>query len=274
MAVAQRPDQIVAGYQAATYAIRQRVLAYVLAVWGNSPAFRDSDVERLVARIAPVVRSGQMQVANLTDQYIGRMSVLAGVTWSAGVDRAEITGYRGVPDSEVYRRPAVEMYTALAGGAPFEVARTQSLNRLKSIVSTDLQQAKNRQSAAAIGRSGFQYFRRQLTGRENCALCVIASTQRYHRGDLMPVHPGCDCGVQPYTAGRDPGQVLDSATLEMTHQAIAEKFGDTDRGGREIGLDNPIADFLDVIVSNPHGELGPTLAWRGDHFTGPGQIAA
>lgn len=272
------PKQVVAGYQAATTAIRDRVLAYTAAVWSGSPSFRDADVDRIVARIVPVIRAGQLQVANLTDAYIGRMAVLSGVAWSPGVD-ASLTGFRGVPADVVYRRPAVQTYTALSEGKTFADAVEQGAARLQSIVATDIQQVKNRQAQRSVGGSGFTFFRRELTGRENCALCVIASTQRYHRGDLLPIHPACDCDVVPYQAGRDPGQVIDPDLLESTHDEIAARLGRSELGARDLGLDKadaagrPLSDYTDLIVSRDHGELGPTLTWRSDHFTSADDIA-
>lgn len=260
-----RSDALIAGYQSATEQIRQRVLDYVARIWNSSPSFRDADVDRIVARILPVVQGGQIQLANLTDAYIGRMSVLAGVTWSGGVDAAALIGYRGVPPVEVYRRPSVTVYTALGAGVSYDKAVKQGFTRMMSIIATDLQQARNRQAQASIGRSGFQWFRRVLTGRENCALCAIASTQRYTRGDLMPIHPACDCGVATMTSPADPGHVIDADTLEMVHAKVEELTGSVDRGGR-------LPDYRKLLITNEHGELGPTLAWRGQHFTGPADI--
>lgn len=276
------PDQVIVGYQSATESIRTRVLAYVAAVWANSPAYRDADIDRIVARIVPAVRAGQMQMAQLTDAYIGRISVLAGVTWSAGVDRS-LVAYRGVPADVVYRRPAVRTYTALSKGETFTDAVAQGAALLQNLAATDMQQVKNRQASRSIEGSGYKYFRRRLTGRENCALCAIASTQRYLRGDLMPIHPACDCGVEPLESGRDPGQVLDPDLLEMTHAEIDKRLNRTpgfDRGARDLGLGKttskgePISDYTDLIVTNQHGELGPTLSWRSDKFTSAADIAA
>ena len=182
--------ELISGYDRAVLSVRARVLAYAQFLWTNSPSLRDEDVERLVARIVPVVRSGQLQVAQLTDAYIGRLSQSAGISWSAGVDRA-LVDYRGVPDDVVYKRPAVTTYTALTGGSTFAVAKKAGLARLSSIVSTDIQQTRNRQAQQSMSRSGFEWYRRELSGKENCALCSIASSQRYHTGNLMPIHPGC-----------------------------------------------------------------------------------
>lgn len=271
-------DALVRAYESASATVRDRVVAHAAAVWSASGGFRDAEVDRIVARIVPAVQAGQLQMAALTDAYIGRMSVLAGVRWTAGVDRS-VVSYRGVPDSEVYRRPAVTVYTALADGENYSVAVERGARRLGSIVATDLQQARTRQSSSSIGHSGFAGFRRVLTGNENCALCAIASTQRYHKGDLMPVHPGCDCGVEPISgdAGR---QVIDSRTLEQTHADIEARLGGTDRGARDLGIGKtdvkgrPLSDFTDLIVTHEHGEYGPTLSWRSQHFTSEAQITA
>lgn len=273
------PDRLVDAYQSATNEVRNRVVAYVSALWSGSSGFRDADVERLIAKLVPVVQAGQVQVAQLTDAYIGRQAVLAGVVHHSGVDREAILGYRGTPVETVYRRPAVATYTALAGGASYPDAVKLGLERLITIAGTDLQQAKNRQSAASIESSGFAGYRRVLTGRENCAFCAIASTQRYHKKDLMPIHPGCDCGVKPFNGNPDV-QVIEPEFLEQIHATIDAKLNGTDRGARELGLGKvsssgqPLSDFTDLIIVNDHGELGPTLAWRSDKFTSASDIEA
>ena len=230
-----------------------------------SLSLRDADVDRIVSRLVPVVQAGQRQVAQLTDAYISRVAVSVGVDWSAGLDLDAVVNYRGVPAVEVYRRPSVTAYMALNRGETYEVAVQRGLTRLMSITATDMQQAKNRAAASAIGRSGFQFFRRVLSGSENCALCAIASTQRYTRGDLLPIHPACDCGVAVILSQRDPGQVIDSATLELIHNEVERVTGAVDRAGRA-------PDYRDLVVTNLHGELGPTLGWRDEHFTGPSDV--
>lgn len=260
-----QPDQLIAGYQSATAAIRGRVVEYARRLWTSSPGLRDADVDRIVAGLVPVVQAGQRQVAQLTDAYIARVAVSAGVDWTAGLDLDAIVNYRGVPAVEVYRRPAVTAYVALNRSVPYPEAVQIGLSRLMSITATDMQQAKNRAAASAMERSGFQFFRRVLSGSENCALCAIASTQRYRRGDLLPIHPGCDCGVAALLSETDPGQVIDSTTLELIHDEVERVTGSVDRGGRA-------PDYRDLVVTNMHGELGPTLGWRGENFTGPADL--
>lgn len=52
-----------------------------------------------------------------------------------------------------------------------------------------------------------------------------------------------------------------------------------DRAGRRLGnkvgkwSSKGYADYSDVLVVHEHGEIGPVLGFRGDHFTGPSDIA-
>lgn len=273
-------DQLTAAHQATTKQIRDRTIAVTAARWDASPAYRDADIDRLISQILPQVQAGQLATATLTNAYIGQAAQIAGTTAGTRVDRDLILGYRGTPSADVYRRGAVTLYTALSNGSPFDLAVSYGLDRMLGIVATELQQAKNRQAQRAIEASGFYGYRRVLTGLENCALCAIASTQKYSKRELMPIHPGCDCGVQPVKESDGPGTILDPDLLERTHGLIDQKLGGTDRGARDLGIEKtssagkPLSDFTDLVVVNDHGELGPTLAWRSDKFTSAADIAA
>lgn len=262
MATQPSPEQVVAGYQATTAEVRRRVLAFVEAAWRAQGSYRDADVQRLVALIVPRVQAGQVQIASLTSSYIAALTSVPAVP----VDRAEVTMGRGVAPEDVYQRPAVEVYTALAAGAPLDAAVDAGLTRLSSLAATDMQMAKVRQSRTSMRRSGVQRYRRVLRGAENCALCLLASTQRYWVGDLSPIHPGCDCDVAPIPRGTPAGQVIDPETLAETHRAVAEKLGVAYADGRGI-------DYRKLVLVREHGEYGPTLTMRAHRFTNEKALA-
>ena len=96
----------------------------------------------------------------------------------------------------------------------------------------------------------------------NCALCYLASTQTYSTADLLPIHPGCDCGTAPVAAGM---RAQMDRNLSQTHEAVENRLGVSDSGGR-------LPDYRKVLIVHEHGELGPVLAVRDQHFTGPGAI--
>lgn len=266
--------------QLASTQVKDRTLAYTAALWDASPSYRDADIDRLISQIMPATQAAQLQVAHLENAYIGAAALNSGLAWSPTIDQDALLNYRGVAQYDVYRRAAVTLYTALAGGSPFADAVIYGAARMASIVATNIQQSRNRQAQQALENSGFTHYRRALTGLENCALCVIASTQVYRKETLMPIHPGCDCGVEPLSGGSHTGTVLDPDLLESTHALIDAHLGSTDRGARDLGREKvssagqPLSDFTDLIIANDHGELGPTLAWRSDKFTSAADIAA
>ncbi len=113
-------------------------------------------------------------------------------------------------------------------------------------------------------------YRRVLSNNPNhCALCVLASTQRYKRENLMPIHPGCSCTVRPVleTEPNADRRVLEPDIVGSVDDIIRNTLGDkwVDPGGRR-----GVAKYRDIILTtHEHGELGPVLGVRGHHFQGP-----
>lgn len=250
-------NRLAEAYDAQVHAIRTQITAFGEAYWDSLPHYSASAVEDMIEAITPRVIAGQLRVADLTRAYLARCAVELG--WKVvlpPIDQDEIIGARGVDPRTVYRRPAVDVYTALAAGKPLPQAAAEGRLRLTQLIGGDMQLAKthaSRQSMQAYPSAG-QHYRRVLTGRESCALCVVASTQRYHRGDLMPIHPGCDCGVQPLPPGLAVDQVIDEDLLEQVHQITEYRLGTSDRGGRT-------PDYRKLLTVREHGEYGPTLSW-------------
>lgn len=250
-------NRLTEAYDSQVHAIRQQITAFGQAYWDSLPHYRASAVEDMIQAITPRVTAGQLRIADLTRAYLAQCARELG--WKVvlpSIDQDEIRGARGVDPRVVYRRPAVDVYTALAAGKPLPQAAAEGRLRLTQLIGGDMQLAKvhaSRQSMRGYPAEG-QFYRRVLTGRENCALCVVASTQRYYRGDLLPIHPGCDCDVQPLPPGLAVNQVIDEDLLEQVHQITADRLGVSDRGGRT-------PDYRKLLTVSEHGEYGPTLSW-------------
>ena len=250
-------NRLTEAYDSQVHAIRQQITAFGQAYWDSLPHYRASAVEDMIQAITPRVTAGQLRIADLTRAYLAQCARELG--WKVvlpSIDQDEIRGARGVDPRVVYRRPAVDVYTALAAGKPLPQAAAEGRLRLTQLIGGDMQLAKvhaSRQSMRGYPEEG-QFYRRVLTGRENCALCVVASTQRYFRGDLLPIHPGCDCDVQPLPPGLAVNQVIDEDLLEQVHQITADRLGVSDRGGRT-------PDYRKLLTVSEHGEYGPTLSW-------------
>ncbi|MFC3231844.1 hypothetical protein [Streptomyces nitrosporeus] len=212
---------------------------------------------------------GQRQVAALTTSYLEQLyRELDGPSNRVNIDFDQVTGraLRDVDPEAVYRRPFKEIWNALDKDVAFDVAFERGTHRLETIAKTDLQLVRTH-TVREVGEDmpRFSYTVRELQGEYDCALCMIASTQRYHKRDLAPIHPGCDCLVKLVTADEDPGQVVDEERLERIHDLVEEALGKSDRGGRAV-------DYRKIIVANYHGEIGPVLGYAGQRFTGPDDI--
>lgn len=241
------------GYTAAVAELRARLVAYAAAVWGTA-TLTDETITRLVEYVGPAVIAAQLQVANLTSVY------LAAQTGTSPLPVSDVVAQgRGIPVRDEFARPVITARTAISQGKTLDQALRAGGRRLESLATTDIQMAKTRQADASLAHAGVEHYRRVPKGAGTCAMCLIASTQRYKVGTLSPIHPGCDCGVDVIPAGMDLEEVLDVNLLNTTHAKVEAFAGVQDRGGRAV-------DYRKLIVEREHGEIGPLLTWKGDHF--------
>lgn len=266
---AEQQAAIVRAFDAVDVRIRDQVVAAVLGVFDRLGSWRDADIERFTAVVVPVILGAQRQMASLTDAYIAAvLSDMLGATVRpvGGEPPVGSVVRGGTEPAEVYARPIRTVWRTLADGQDVPAALKAGRLRLWQLTTTDLQLAKTHAAARSMAADGrVAGYRRVLKGSRSCGLCVVASTQRYHKARLMPIHPGCDCGVVPIVGGTDPGHVLNESRLENVHDAIQQRFGVSDRSAR-------VPDYRDVLVTHEHGELGPVLARKGDAFTGPDDL--
>ena len=227
-------------------------------------SWRDEDIQRYTEAIIPEMDNAKRIMANYTSSYYGKIGGLDGnklKKLSVPATNLVTENLRNGTTAEmVWERPFKEMWTSLKKGNTFTDALNAGAARANSIARTEMQLAK-REAGLYVrnGNSNIVGYLRTLSGAENCGLCYLASTQRYSRGDLLPIHPGCDCGETPIFGNTDVGQVIDQETLNATHEAVAERFGKFDAGGREI-------DYRKITIHD-HGELGPYLGVKGQKFT-------
>ncbi|AQW55287.1 hypothetical protein ACIQPP_05560 [Streptomyces violaceusniger] len=252
-------------YDALSTSLRNRVISFVLDAFDSLGSYRDAEAAAFIEQVLPTVLAAQQTMGQITDAYLSAMiaDMLGSAAAPTGVALDE--ALRGVDPAEVYTRPFVTTWTALARGKGYAQAVAEGRTRLLSITETDLQLARTHAAQQCMQRSGAKFFRRRLTGSANCALCTIAATQRYRVERLMPIHPGCDCKVEPLVGNKDPGQIIDERLLREAHDAVAKGVGASDAGGRA-------PDYRQVIITREHGEYGPLLAVRRHEFTGPDDI--
>jgi hypothetical protein len=245
--------------------LRASIVQQLFAVWFGMPGYRDADIDDWMGVALPLVQAGQETSAVATTTYMQLQLELLGIDSTLELpDMSLVTGgaiRNGVPPELVYARPFKEVWEALSNGYPFDYAVEQGANRLRQLVETDIQLSHTNTSRTLLSqRNDVVGFRRVPTGLYTCALCLVASTQRYNKLDLMPIHPGCDCRVAPIISEEPVSQVLDRDFLNEIHKSIEETFGYSARDARSL-------DYRKIMVVREHGEYGPLLAKAGNNFT-------
>lgn len=216
--------------------------------WSALPHYDEPDVELWLSRVVPLVQAGQRQSVAITDLYLARALERQPI----GVNAQDILAAtrNGVTADEVYRRPFVEVWTALKGGQLWKDAVALGLERATSAAAMDVQLAMRDTSAQILGNDpnviGFQ----RVPDGGACDFCLVASEQMYHSEDLSPLHNRCGCGVEPVT--RDQ-------TRESTGLGGPKIDPESRITAPEINKD------LTVAIEQ-HGELGPVLVDAADSF--------
>lgn len=274
MAVTRQGDELARRFNALMTRLRLATAAAVTAAWDRLDHYNEEQVAGFVAYVAPLVNGAQAQTAATVDAYLAAfMTAETGV--SEPVKGITVPVIRnGTPLEEVYRRPFVTVWSALKAGTPWEDAVSAGRARVESTVEMDVMLAHRSAATEWMGSDDRVVGYRRVLSGSSCGLCAIASTQRYHSEDLMPIHNRCDCTVDPIIAPRRVSQVVDRDRLS----ALREQGLGNDRSALshtrvlEDGQTVAPKDLPDVQVRE-HGELGPVLTDAADSFTGEHQIA-
>ena len=244
-----------------------RLVESLTALFRGLGSWRDPDADQFVGQAVPLVQGSQRTLASLVAVYIAaRAAEASGRTIGPPPipDTATIGLRRGTRPDEVYRRPFVTMRMSLAGGDDLPTAVDRGSNRLVQVAEGDMQQTHAESVRAAMRAlpegarpSGW---RRVLIGTENCAMCVVASTQLYTVEHLNPLHHHCNCAVEP-VFGSHPAVSPERAA--QVRAAVEELSG---------GRVTRAKDLRGLVVE--HGELGPLLVRPRDHHVTPADLPA
>lgn len=263
------------GYNAVSVALLDGAGASAAATFKSLGSWRDEDIPRFIDELSPQLIGFKQKAAQAALAYNGQVAALEGKPFVqpslAEIDLSTEALRNGTNVEDVYRRPFVQMRMALAKNpSDFTAALNTGTLTARSLARTEVQLSRRQVSlfARKYNKNVVGYLR-TLTGMESCALCYVASSQRYHKGDLLPIHPGCDCGEMPIYGDSDPGQIIDKQLLEKSHEAVGDRFGSIARTARGDGENLP--DYNKIMIED-HGEMGPMLSVKGQNFTGPNDL--
>ena len=253
-------------YQQRMAQLRDATAAVVGQAWDDLGSYDESDVDRFLTRATPVVDASQAHAVALTDAYFAAETGRSPI----GLPLDSLTGAavrNGTPPADVYRRPFVQVWKALKDGTDWADAVSAARARVAGVASTDVQLSM-RAAAANVMQQDQRIvgYRRVLTGK-SCAFCATASTQRYHRDQLLPIHGSCDCGIAPIFGDRDPGRVVNRKLLKDLKASGGPQYWkdqgiSVDESGQVLKADAPLKTAV-----HEHGELGPVLGDADHEFT-------
>lgn len=266
-------EAVILRYQQRYGVLRAQTVQRVEAAWQRFGGLDDAAADRFVAAVVPIVETAEVSTARLLAAYLQALSGQAtGSSPTLTVDPAAVSGevLRGVPTDEVYRRPVVTARKAASEGHPLDVALKIAGNRARVTADIDVSLAQRAATVHALAQDDrVRFYRRVLTGK-SCMFCATASTQRYRGSDLMPLHGRCDCAVAPIYGDTDPGHVINGQVLgklKANGKGYWKQRGFVDANG------DPIPPDAAPIAIRQHGELGPQLVDRHEHFDGPSVAA-
>lgn len=277
--LAEQQLAVLATYQKSTVTLRDQLTAFITALWQSLGTYRNAQIADFTGQAVPVVDGALQQMQALTSGYLATLASLNGgsLTPTAG-PAVDISSLRnGADPVDVYGRPFHLVWRQLADNTPLDgekvAAAIQSgLDRAVQTAVTDVQLAKTHTARSALRDDrNITGYRRQIEGARTCALCIVASTRLYHKADLMPMHPACDCTPVPIFSGQPHNIAIDPEQLATVHDIIAAQFGADSTAARKIAGafkdDGTPVLYRDVLITHDHGELGPVLAVRGQSHT-------
>lgn len=224
----------------------------------ESDWYGPAQVRELANALGELVDNAVVQESRLTQAFLQGLYEDAGI--SPNTPRTGILHSQrmGVTTGEAYARVPAVYRTHIAAGESHEEALERSMDRLTTMLSTDLQLAHReatRRSAIVNPRSITGYrriIRPEMSGGNVCGLCIAAADRVYTISELMPLHSGCNCDTSPRTRDFDPGYTLNREDLDALYAAA---------GGDETGAD--ALRQVKLRVYN-HGEVGPVMAPEGE----------
>lgn len=229
-------------------------------------SWRSGDIESWTRLAVPIVLEAEQLIAEVADVVIdAQLEALLGEVLVPPLDVAAVTGAAtrgGVSPEEVYGRAFKPVWQALGNGRSLEEGIESGVTRVSEMFQLDTERVIDLAAVEKFANENrITGYRRVLTGSHNCALCILASTQTYHKRQLKGIHPRCKCRVTPVTTLDGPND-LDGDLIEQVHREVSKQFGISDRAARQI-------DYRKILLTREHGEHGPTLTFRQYNFTGP-----
>lgn len=250
-------------------AFRQKLIATILALYVGKDFYSKTEVAAAASAAAATSDQNMIVAAGLAGQYATVTSSLVSGQALPSPNLILAPLRNGADMEQVYARPAKLFRRLRSKGVEPAEAFRQAMQLAAVITETNMTLAQRdafQQTFQKLEKhAGITGYRRivhpELARTGTCGLCIVASDQIYHTGQLLPLHGRCNCTVLPIIGALDPGNSLNGSALGDFYAAAGDSVN---------------ADELKKtrFVVNEHGEYGPWLGYEGQQFTGPLDLAA
>jgi hypothetical protein len=214
--------------------LRLATAAAVAHAWSEMESYDDTDVPDWLGLVVPLVLGAQRAAIALTDAAFGVFMGRAPL----GIDPAPLTGAgarNGTPPEEVYRRPFVDVWTALRDGHQYDEAVSMGQERATSTAETDVQLAM-RAGADAIEQADPNMFGfHRAADPDACKFCQLVDGAYVKRADAMALHNRCGCGLEPNRQPHPLAARLPSGVAVHKHGELGPVLTDPDHNFRTEG---------------------------------------
>lgn len=202
-------------------------------------SYNDETLTQFIDTVEPIVRAGQQRAVALTDAYLSAETGTA----PAGLPLQDIAQAvrNGTPIEEVYRRPFVSTWTALADDMSFQEAVNAGELRAAGIANMDVLLAYT-QSMVQAGKSGNIVAYQRVANGACCPFCALLDGTFTGPTEPMPIHNNCNCTAAPIMSKDGVGSLLSPGSV------------------------------VEDVAIHEHGEYGPVVTGAGDHFTNARQV--
>lgn len=247
-------------------AARRATRAMIALAWRSVTDPHDPAQEAAFAqKAAAAVAQGRQSFATITNTALHQMLHDAGIRPPRSVPKITKEP-RGIPISDEMRRATKEARWRISEGDSADDALGKGLQRAEVMSDMDLALADREMYQKTVHDVPQVIGTRrnvhpELSKGGTCGLCIAAATRIYHKTELLPLHNHCECTSSPVLADvEDIVQTINGISLDDLYVSIGETAREKLKRTR--------------FTVHHHGELGPVLTQHGDHFRGPGDVAA
>jgi hypothetical protein len=233
------------------------------ALWAGFTGWYAADrVAQQAAESAQVSAQAEQTVADLMAQYVAEMVAALRGTGTVQIPQVGTPEVRnGIDPVKVFSRPAKAYRIEYAQSKDPNTALQAAMDRVQGLIEANVMLAVRQAQDDAMQQLEVTHYRRvlhpELSRTGSCGLCIAASLKVYTVSDLMPLHNNCKCLTMPIIGGLDPAEQINEADRQAAYAASPSG---------KSALSNV------RFQVNEHGELGPVLTVKGDHFTGPNDL--